>query len=256
MDRIDWSPRGRARVVLWTILGTIGSIAVALAVDYPNYSAMEGSRQVGAILQNILVPLALAGPLLFVLTNKIRQLAIAQFQLSVVASTDSLTSVLNRGAFTMLVDAYLQQTRVRDNDLHGALLVIDADHFKTVNDRFGHDQGDVALKLIAQSIRDVLRGADIVGRLGGEEFGVFLPGSDGRQAESIAERIRSAIWTADFLPDGTRRPLSVSVGGAVFTRRVQWTELYRVADRLLYAAKDAGRNRVAMGAVANYAIAA
>jgi diguanylate cyclase (GGDEF)-like protein len=256
MRRIDWSSRGRARVVFWTIFGSACCMAIALAVDYTNFAQLRGERLTRALLQNTLLPLILAAPAIYLLTNKIRQLAIAQYELSVVAATDSLTSVLNRGAFTMLVDAYLSQTRMRDNEIRGALLVVDADHFKTVNDRFGHDQGDVALKIIAHSIRDVLRGADIVGRLGGEEFGVFLPGSDGDQATSIAERIRGTIADADFVPDGARRPLSVSVGGAVFERRIEWTELYRIADRQLYAAKDAGRNRVVMGYVPQYAAAA
>jgi len=89
-------------------------------------------------------------------------------------------------------------------------------------------------------------GADIVGRIGGEEFGVFLPGSNPLRAEAVAERIRQAISDVEFIPDGSKRHLSVSVGGAVFERQVPFGALYRTADQLLYEAKERGRNCVAM----------
>ncbi len=77
----------------------------------------------------------------------------------------------------MLGDAYLTETRTATTAKEGSLLIIDADHFKRINDGLGHQQGDEALKLIAKAIRDGLRGIDLVGRIGGEEFGVFLPGT-------------------------------------------------------------------------------
>ncbi|MBN9010905.1 MAG: GGDEF domain-containing protein, partial [Rhizobiales bacterium] len=121
---------------------------------------------------------------------------------------------------------------------------VDADHFKTINDRFGHDRGDEALRVIARSIQGLVRGADLVGRVGGEEFGVFLPGSSSRQAEAVAERIRKTINEAEFDADGERTPLSVSVGGAIFRGDVSYADLFHVADQQLYRAKQAGRNRV------------
>jgi diguanylate cyclase (GGDEF)-like protein len=85
--------------------------------------------------------------------------------------------------------------------------------------------------------------------MGGEEFGVFLPGASHSRAEMAAERIRKAINDAEFLPDGIKRELSVSVGGATFDRQVPFTVLYRAADQRLYAAKKSGRNRIAMAAI-------
>jgi diguanylate cyclase len=243
---LDWSSTGRTRVYFWTLAGTLACIAIALAVDYPNYSVLEPAGRNRALLVNVFLPMALAGPALYVLTSKIRQLALAQDRLTILASTDSLTAVLNRGAFTMLVDAYLKQASAQNDAMRGALLVIDADHFKDINDNYGHDRGDEALRLIAQGIKGVLRGADIVGRIGGEEFGVFLPGSNVEHAVGVAERIRTAIVAVDFRPDGERRPLSVSVGGATFARRIGFSELYRIADQRLYAAKHSGRNRISV----------
>ena len=158
--------------------------------------------------------------------------------MSILASTDSLTAVLNRGAFTMLVEAYLNDARTQARDTQGALLIIDADHFKTINDTYGHDRGDEALKIIAGAIQGVLRGADIVGRIGGEEFGVFLPGATPRVTETVAERIRTSVNVAEFMPVGSKPvELSVSVGGATFAQRVGFTDLFRVADERLYDAK-------------------
>jgi diguanylate cyclase (GGDEF)-like protein len=247
--RIDWSNRGWARVIVSTILGTAFCIGVAFYVDSFNFASLSPEALQRAYLVNTLVPAGLAGPLLFLFTYKLRQLAIAHHQMSILATTDSLTAVLNRGAFTMLVDAYLKQARTRDEPLSGALLVVDADHFKEINDRHGHESGDVALKEIARSIRSALRGPDIVGRIGGEEFGVFLPGAGETEAGAIAERVRGAVEHTQFLPGGTRQPLTVSVGGATFRNGIAFSDLFRVADRNLYAAKASGRNRVNMGSV-------
>ena len=126
----------------------------------------------------------------------------------------------------------------------GALLIIDVDHFKDVNDNFGHESGDEALKIIAQTIKGVVREIDLVGRIGGEEFSVFLPGTDANRTHVIAERIRAAISTVEFYPTGNRCDLSVSVGGATYDREATFSELFRRADLRLYAAKQNGRNRV------------
>ncbi|MDR3473216.1 MAG: GGDEF domain-containing protein [Devosia sp.] len=246
-ERIDFSARGRARVVLWTIFGTIGCIVVALLFDSFDPAAPDSAQRLHMTIADIVLPIVLAAPLLYFFSNKLRELAIAHYQLAIYASTDSLTSVLNRGAFTTLVDAYLSQVREQERGVNGALLVIDVDHFKRINDNFGHDRGDEALRLIAQTIKGALRSVDLVGRIGGEEFGVFLPGAPPDRAEVAAERIRTAIAEAKFVPDGIK--LSVSVGGATFDRGVPFRTLYRAADKQLYEAKETGRNRVAFSSI-------
>jgi diguanylate cyclase (GGDEF)-like protein len=244
--KLDLSPEGWGRVILSTVLGTAICVAAALYVDSFNFSAMSEAERLRATLTDILLPIVLAVPLLLFFTGKLRELAIAHRQLTIVASTDSLTQVMNRAAFSTLVDAYLKQVRTTASRPHGALLVIDADDFKSVNDRFGHDRGDEALVTIARSIKAMLRGPDLVGRLGGEEFGVFLPGATRDQAETVAERIRLSVNDASFEPEGAVHRLSVSVGGAVFEQAVQFADLFRLADQQLYAAKQRGRNRVAI----------
>jgi diguanylate cyclase (GGDEF)-like protein len=225
-------------------------------VDWPNLTTLRGYDLARTQVVDLALPLALTAPALYLLLSKIRQLAIVQEQLSVFASTDSLTDLMNRRAFITCVETALAPSRRRDATTLGALLVLDADHFKVINDRFGHDVGDEALRLIAAAIRGALRDRDIVGRVGGEEFSVFLPGTDGAEAQRIAERIRQAVAAIDFRPAGERHPLTVSVGGAVFARRIAFQDLYRIADRRLYAAKDAGRDRVDLAPVPAYAAAA
>src|SRR5690606_30216837 len=111
-------------------------------------------------------------------------------------------------------------------------------------DRFGHDVGDDALKLIVEQIKSTLRDVDLVGRMGGEEFGVFLPGTTPQRTIAVAERIRATVKAAQFRPDGSEYPLSVSIGAASFASRSTFSDLYRLADRKLYEAKRGGRDRV------------
>jgi diguanylate cyclase len=230
-------------VVVFTTLGTLACIIVAFAVD--SYSFVTRSWRWGERpLNNVIIPLILAPPFFYFLLSKLRELAIAHQELLVVSATDSLTSCLNRRAFTALVDGYLDRVTLRQVAAEGALLVIDVDHFKAVNDNFGHEQGDEALRIIARKIRDEVRDTDFVGRLGGEEFSVFLPGMGQPNTEIIAERIRSAVNAAEFTPLGQQYPLSVSVGGVTFETSVSYGDLYKYADLQLYSAKRNGRNRV------------
>lgn len=240
---IDLSVRSKARVWIGTIAGTLVCVLAALIVDSFNFANLDQAQLRRAITVNIWLPIFLAGPLLFLLLSKIRQLAIARDEMAVLASTDSLTAVLNRGAFHMLVDAYLKEARGAEAPTDGSLLIIDADHFKSINDGYGHQRGDEALKLIANNIKGVLRTSDLVGRIGGEEFGVLLPGTSRSQATFVAERIRKLIETAPF-PSSETHDLSVSIGGVSFTNENDYDRLFKIADQCLYEAKDAGRNQV------------
>lgn len=241
--RFDFSRRGRARVYALTFVGTLFCILVSMTFDSLSLETMQW-RWGENPLNNIILPLVLAGPFFWFLLTKLRELAIAHQELMMVASTDSLTQVLNRRAFTAVVERYLERLEKQNVQTSGALLVIDVDHFKSVNDSFGHDLGDEALKLIADSIQEAVREGDVVGRIGGEEFGVFLPGVSADLSRSLSERIRQKIHSAGFAPNGRSYPLSISVGGAAFGRRTTFGELYRAADERLYAAKRGGRDRV------------
>ena len=247
--KLDLSAESWGRVIAYTVLGTLVCVAAALYVDSFNFASYTDDERTRAIIIDIALPIVLAVPLLLFFTSKLRELAIAHKKLTIYASTDALTQVMNRGAFSTLVDAYLRDVREAEDKAKGALLLIDADNFKTVNDRFGHDRGDEALVTIARTIKSMLRAPDLVGRLGGEEFGVFLPGATTEQATLVAERIRQSVNDAKFTPAGAEHHLSVSVGGAVFERELPYAELFRLADQQLYAAKRDGRNRVVIAPI-------
>jgi diguanylate cyclase (GGDEF)-like protein len=240
---LDFSGRGWGRVIAMTVVGTLFCIAVALWIDSFNWPGMQPDERERAIATDFIVPIVLAVPIIFFLTSKLRELTIARDKLAVYASTDALTGVLNRAAFTTLVEAYLAEVRAAEEQTRGALLVLDADNFKAINDRFGHDCGDDALKLIAGTIRSSIRSPDLVGRIGGEEFAIFLPASNPDHAGTVAERIRHAVSDAAFAPGGAPYHLSVSIGGTVFVGHVAYDELFHLADQQLYAAKQAGRDR-------------
>lgn len=231
---------GWSQTVFWTVFGPLGCMAAASAYTAAAFRGFDAAIVERAMTGAVLLPLVLGTPLFLVFSLKLRELAIVNRKLGVVAATDGLTECLNRNAFTTLVGTRLTHAR------HGALLIIDADHFKRINDRFGHQNGDRALTLIAEAIRRSVRSGDVVGRLGGEEFGVFLPGVNRQAAETVAERLRRGVEDTRFVAEGFNYPLTVSVGGIVFDGSPGFEDLFQQADRRLYDAKQAGRNRVAM----------
>ena len=228
-------------VAWWTLMGTLACIVVSLAFNIVMFGDLGPAALRRALYSATVLPPMLAAPLFFCIGLRMRGMALTNKHLGMVARTDSLTACLNRGAFTARVTALLD---LHQTDSAGALLMIDADNFKRINDLFGHDNGDAALASIARSIRAVVRPTDFVGRIGGEEFAVYLPDASQHEASILAERIRRSVNLAAFIPDGRQRPLSVSIGGVAFRGRSSFAELFRAADQRLYKAKQSGRNRV------------
>ncbi|PWR21967.1 GGDEF domain-containing protein [Zavarzinia compransoris] len=160
------------------------------------------------------------------------------------AHFDALTGLVNRHRFHALAAPLLQQAAREGHDL--SLLMLDLDHFKAVNDRYGHAAGDRVLRATADRMRAALRARDIAARLGGEEFAALLPGTAPADARLIAERLRAAIAAAPVEVGDAAIAVTVSIGLA--GARPGETELAAVlarADEALYAAKRAGRDRVA-----------
>lgn len=169
-------------------------------------------------------------------------------RLEQLAQTDPLTQLLNRRALTERITAEMERALRYDSTM--ALLMIDLDHFKKVNDTYGHLVGDDVLRDVGQLLIDTIRGSDIVARYGGEEFLVLLPETDDAGAEAFAERIRSAVEDHGFASVSLSEPLrlTASVGVAVYpAARIESVEdLFTRADAALYRAKADGRNRVRM----------
>ena len=165
--------------------------------------------------------------------------------MALLATIDSLTGLVNRRAFFERTDsARLLATRLRSPI---SLMMIDIDHFKRLNDRFGHATGDEALCVFAATARQALRDHDIMGRLGGEEFALVLPGTDMEGALQAAERLRSAIAAAVLPTSGNQYSMTVSIGVVVIDPNEHINSALARADHALYAAKSAGRDRVEIG---------
>jgi diguanylate cyclase (GGDEF)-like protein len=153
------------------------------------------------------------------------------------AETDELTGLPNRRA--------LNAALARNGSDNAALIVLDIDHFKQINDTLGHPAGDAALKHIARVIKDGLRGRDMAARVGGEEFAVWLPGANLQLGMDVAERLRQQVAAAPWRGDGVERQLTISCGVAAYPDPIKHTDnLFPSADAALYRAKRAGRNRV------------
>lgn len=158
------------------------------------------------------------------------------------ALIDPLTGLYNRRHFMLHLESVLAEKQETDI----ALLMIDVDSFKIVNDRFGHQAGDAALRFLGERLRQEVRTVDLVARLGGEEFAVVMIGVDLGDVAATAERVRAKLAEHQFNPtDDSTFPLTVSIGVAVARASdIGIDELMRSADRALYAAKAQGRNRV------------
>jgi diguanylate cyclase (GGDEF)-like protein len=164
-------------------------------------------------------------------------------ELAVLASTDSLTGVANRRHF---MEAAAQEVaRFRKEGVPLCMLMVDIDHFKHINDTYGHPVGDATLKAMVASLRQLIRCNDLIGRLGGDEFAVLLPGADLPRAAQVAERIRSELTRIAI--EGSPRPAAFTVSVGVASLRETADDLEQLltrADEAMYQAKNAGRNRV------------
>ena len=168
-------------------------------------------------------------------------------RLEALASKDPLTGVANRRRFDETLARSLLHARRTRTPL--AVIMLDLDHFKTVNDVYGHPEGDRVLRQSVERWLSAIRAIDLLARMGGEEFAVILPGADARRAKEIGERLRQRLEQRPFqVRRGTvQLPVTVSVGVAVAPRGERTPAgLLSLADAALYAAKRAGRNRVVL----------
>lgn len=162
------------------------------------------------------------------------------------ALTDALTGIANRGALDSKAPEFFKRASLLGFPL--SLLIFDIDKFKDVNDTYGHPAGDYILKEVAHVVKTkLIRGNDFFARAGGEEFCLLLAGSALNQAEEVAERIRATIEAQEFVFEGTKIPITISIGVAGYDPSdTSWTEIYDRADKALYHSKNNGRNCVSV----------
>lgn len=232
------------------VLGTRGYVLVPLGRDGALVATRSGRRgRPGLVrLREIEALASLAHHAILALTNarlheEVRDMAIR----------DPLTGLLNHGEFQRVLSHEAGRmerfTALRERPGHRlSVMMIDIDHFKSLNDRFGHPAGDAVLKEVAHAITDAVRSFDIVARYGGEEFAVVLPETDEEGVRQVAERVRAAVVATVAAPgSGPRRRVTVSIGAATAPADGDSpADVVARADDALYQAKEAGRNRVAV----------
>ncbi|MFI8740493.1 sensor domain-containing diguanylate cyclase [Stutzerimonas zhaodongensis] len=179
-----------------------------------------------------------------VATNR-RQLQAANQELQRLSSTDRLTGLFNRGHWEeMLRQDYARHRRYERN---AALVMFDIDHFKKINDSYGHQAGDAVIQQTAELVRQCTRDADIAGRYGGEEFVVLLPDTDSEGAVTFAERLRQSIEAHEVVHEGRSIRFTVSLGIADLSEPTNgYAQLIERADIALYSSKASGRNQVTL----------
>jgi len=163
-------------------------------------------------------------------------------EMAFMARKDCLTGCLNRLGF--MERARTELSRAGRNGHPLSLIVMDLDHFKRINDTHGHRGGDTILAHLLPTLADALRAHDVFGRVGGEEFFILLPETGIAEAAAVAERLRKALESRTFLCNGTSVPVTASLGCASLRADDDLDRLLQRADRRMYLAKNAGRNRV------------
>jgi len=179
-----------------------------------------------------------------IILQNFANLVLGELELRTIAFTDGLTNLLSRKAWTDRVEAEIDRATRYPASL--SVLMIDLDHFKKVNDTYGHDVGDIVLRKTAQVINAVMRKHDLAGRLGGEEFAMCIINAAEQAGLAVAERIRADIAAMAF-PEYDGLSCSASIGVTVFEPGSDVDDLLKRADLALYEAKRSGRNQVQLG---------
>jgi diguanylate cyclase (GGDEF)-like protein len=193
----------------------------------------------GAIfLRNLVLALALISLLFLALGTLLFLLLQSRRSALALATHDPLTGLYNRYAFRRYAERELERVKRHPEPL--GLLILDIDHFKLINDRYGHAEGDKVLKALASLLTTSIRSLDLVARWGGEEFVILLPKTDVQGLERVARKI---IHTVETAPLSSYQQVTASCGGAVFKSGEDLDQLVNRADRGLYHAKQTGRNR-------------
>lgn len=246
-------------------LPQIGSAEFGLWFRHKGADAFQGAVEAGQILQamhridHLLLP-AFGKPQETSAEQNVQQLRELREQTQAIgfyldtlfqqsseleAGRDALTRLLNRKFLPVVLNKEVDYARERDTCF--AVLAIDIDHFKQVNDQFGHEAGDMVLQQVAVLLSNHSRGGDYIFRLGGEEFLVLLVDVDGNKALKAAEKLRRKIDEEIFqLPRDRTLEVTISIGAALYDGQPDYKQILRRADRALYRAKNEGRNRVVL----------
>lgn len=198
-----------------------------------------------SFISSLISPLVLAPVFSWYFVGAFFKIKDLENQMRELATYDSMTNLYNRGACLLALENTMRQMKRAQADM--IVLYLDIDHFKNVNDTYGHDVGDIVIKRFANYLKTSLRESDIIGRIGGEEFLVGLPGSDLENGQFVAEKLRKGIEKESIvLGNGATIRITVSIGLSAHRHKedVNTMEILKKADIALYNAKRNGRNKV------------
>lgn len=213
---------------------------IYLYLGYPDIQAREFNLMDFTELMIRFTPFLLIAYLITMLSA---DLHFARRMFQYLSETDELTGLFNKRAFTKMMAREIVKSVRYSHPF--AVLMIDADSLKHINDEYGHDTGDKLIRTVSETIRVSLRDSDILARYGGDEFVAFLPETTALQANEVAERIRQAATATRFSVQGRQIPVTVSIGLASYPDDANSPEdVQDRADRALYYSKQGGRNRV------------
>jgi diguanylate cyclase (GGDEF)-like protein len=236
---VMWDPKRQRLTSRFGLAAAFGAKAVTAAVTFVALVVPDSVQMTpaAAFLVLILSQFAIAMFVLILVQERAEQRLIA------LTETDSLTGIRNRH--------WMMDRLPREAPSGSAYVIIDIDHFKQVNDRLGHLAGDEVLTSVAQAMTRQLGRNAILARMGGEEFGLYLPAATEADAVQVAEQLRLAIASLSIAHDGNPIGVTLSAGVAVAPKAMSFTQLIGRADEALYAAKRGGRNRVVLARFEN-----
>ncbi|MHC6226134.1 GGDEF domain-containing protein [Pseudomonas sp. X10] len=242
-------------VALLTVL-TGSALIIAVAQNLMHFSAPQSELGITTLVSARLgIAMLVLGPLVVACVSQANRSLLNR--LAHRANNDHLTGILTRSAFTQRANALLDARQQHAQCLPLALLMLDIDHFKTINDHHGHAVGDQVLKQFTRTVADQLPEGGLFARLGGEEFVIVLPGQSAQQAKFTAERVRRAVQDLHVVQADQRLQITVSIGLGGCSEDAAapaLDELLAQADQALYRAKAHGRNRIELAEAQRQAV--
>ena len=232
-------------VIVITLIAVVASLAATMAtVTLLNNQGYALHSEIAAILAAC-IPLLIAPPIAWFLVGLLLRIHEVEQEMRSLASYDSLTGLPSRHAFFDNANNYV--SLARREQIIFCVMIIDLDHFKSINDRYGHPAGDAVLRGVADVVNSVARSSDIMGRLGGEEFALVLPSTNTLKALEFSERLHHAINQAVLKYKGSAIRYTASIGLSEFDTDSgdSLDDLLARADLALYQAKQSGRNQTA-----------
>lgn len=228
-----------------TILITLASVIFTQIIRFLILALANNDTPDPGRISSFVSPLILAPVFSWFFIGQLLKVNKLEKQMRELAAYDSMTNLYNRGACLLALENTMRQAKRSQTDL--IILYIDIDHFKNINDAHGHDVGDIVIRHFAHYLKKSLRESDIIGRIGGEEFLVGIPGLGMENGVIVAEKLRKGVMNDSIvINDGTIIQISISIGVSIYrySEEINSREILKKADNALYDAKNSGRNKV------------